>query len=94
MSEPTTEPEYAVASKPFIAVDRITQGLIVEQLQAALGQLDVITRAIQEDPGAVNLDVVYVNAVSARTYVNEALKHLPWAPIPLADGRRAGQPNG
>ena len=89
MPEPTEEPAPAhiAAGRPFMVIDRITQELISAQLNAAIEQLDIIAGAIRDDPATTNLSLVYVNAVNARTHVDEARKQLPWAPI-LDDGRR------
>lgn len=91
MSESTGKPthEYTVTGEPFMVIDRITQELITQQLNAALEQLDIIANAIRENDEATNLSLVYVSTVNARTYLDGALKQLPWTPIPVEDRRRA-----
>lgn len=92
MSESTGNPanDYTVTREPFMVVDRVTQKIITQQLKAAIEQLDIIVNAIREDEAATSLSLVYVNTVSARTYLDGALKQLPWAP--LEDRPRAVTP--
>jgi hypothetical protein len=94
LSESTGEPtrEYAVRGEPFMVIDRITQELITQQLKAAHEQLDIIANAMRDDWRATDLSLVYVSTVNARTYLDGALKQLPWAPIPVDDGPRAVTP--
>ena len=81
MSEHTGEPTH-VKAEPIMVVDRMTQELITQQLNAAIEQLDIIATAIRDDPRTTNLSLLYVSAVNARALVDGALKDLPWAPIP------------
>ena len=87
MSDSTGEPAPTVTTEPFIAVNRVTQELVTQQLRAALAQLDIITNAIREDDEATSISLVYVSTVNARAHLDEALKQLPWAAAPGA-GRR------
>lgn len=91
MPEPSREPadKPTVTGQPFMAVDRFTQELITQQLHAALEQLDIIANAIREDDEAANLSLVYLSTVNARACLDQALKQLPWSPIPVEGRRRA-----
>ena len=96
MHEHTGEPpqeytEYTVTREPIMVVNRIAQALISQSLYAALDQLDVVANAIREDAGGANASLIYLSAVNARAHVDEALKQLPWGPLP-GDRRRAVNP--
>lgn len=72
-----------------MAVDRLTQEVVTQQLQAALVQLDIIINAIRENDEATSISLVYLSTVDARTHLDEALRQLPWSPMPPGGRRRA-----
>ncbi len=89
MSESTDKPAHAVSAEPFMAVDRVTQELITQQLTAAVAQLQIIANAIRQDDEATSISLVYVSTVNALALLDGALKHLPWAPVPAGGWRRS-----